>query len=650
MTDILWRASEQTIADSRLKHYEEWLRGYAGHSFASYDELWEWSVTRVEDFWLSLYRYFDIVDHGEIREVMSADGMPHVRWFEGSKVNYAEHVFRNKTSERPAILFANETGSRAEVTWEQLEAKVASLSLWLSNQGVSKGDRIAAVLPNCPEATVAFLAANALGAIWSSCSPDFGESSLVDRFGQIEPKVVFVCDGYTYNGKVYDKATLPMVLEREISSIEKIVVLDYLGLEAIDQRGYSKWSDCMGEEAELRFEPVEFGHPIWILFSSGTTGIPKAITHSHGGILLEHYKYLALHNDVHPGEVFFWYSTTGWMMWNLLQSSLLVGATMLLYEGSPSHPDMKSLWRLIEECGIHHFGTGAAFLTACMKEDLVPSEDINLDILRSIGSTGSPLSKDAYDWCYSSVKRDLWLCSMSGGTDVCTAFVGSVITKPVRRGRIQTRALASAIEAYDDYGASITDAQGEMVISAAMPSMPIYFWNDPGKIRYLSSYFGVYQDVWRHGDWIEIDSRDGSLVISGRSDATLNRHGVRIGTAEIYRALYTIEAVKDALIVNIEREDGSHYMPLFVVMRGRQPLDDDMIRGIKSTLRQMYSPRHVPDEIMAVSDIPYTISGKKLETPIKKILKGMDFRTVVNPDALRNPESLQFFVDFARHM
>lgn len=538
------------------------------------------------------------------------------------------------------------------LSWAELEEQVAAFAAFLKAQGVEKGDRVVGFLANTEESTIAFLAACSLGAVWSSCSPDFGASSVVDRFQQIEPKVLIAVDGYTYNGKPYDKTAVVREIVAALPTLKRVVLVPFLNeaVQAGSIPGGLRWDDALNTPHEgLQFEAVPFEHPIWVLYSSGTTGIPKAITHGHGGVLLEHLKYLAFHNDVHPGERFFWFSTTGWMMWNFVQGALLVGATPVLYDGSPASPDMNTMWAFAEKARINHFGTSAPFLVASMKKGIKPSAQFDLSALRSIGSTGAPLPPEAFDYVYAHIKEDLWLCSMSGGTDVCTAFVGGCPERPVYIGEIQCRALGCALYAYDDNGQPLQEEVGEMVITKPMPSMPIYFWKDANKARYRESYFELFPGIWRHGDWVKITARD-SLVILGRSDATLNRHGVRIGTAEIYRAVNKVRAVKDSLIVNLELEGGRHYMPLFVLMNEGAPLTEEVKKELNTTLRQTYSPRHVPDEIIAISDIPYTISGKKLEAPVKKILLGYPIEKAANPDAMRNPESLDFFVAFAKQV
>ena len=645
----LWQPSETFARNSRLYHYLDWLAREKGLHFQNYAEAWAWSVEHPAAFWESIWLYFDIEAHHPYRSVLSGT-MPDAQWFEGSTLNYAEHIFRQRTDNQPAILFQSERHALREVSWQELELSVARMAAFLKAAGVKKGDRVVAFLPNIPEATIAFLAACSIGAVWSSCSPDFGANSVVDRFQQIEPKVLFAVDGYQYGGKPYDKLEVVRELCGQLPTLEKVVILPYLNEErpVADIPNGISWAQAMQTAAgALAFEAVPFGHPIWVLYSSGTTGIPKAITHSQGGVLLEHLKYLAFHNDVQPGERFFWFSTTGWMMWNFVQASLLVGATIVLYDGSPGYPNLDVLWQFTQKAGINHFGTSAPYLVACMKAGIEPGRDYDLSGLRSIGSTGAPLPPEAFDYVYEKIKEDLWLCSMSGGTDVCTAFVGGCPLEPVYEGEVQCRALGCSLYAYDEAGHTIVDEVGEMVITEPMPSMPIYFWNDPDKQKYLESYFEMYPGIWRHGDWVRITPR-GSLVILGRSDATLNRQGIRIGTAEIYRAVDKIKAIKDSLIVNLELSGGRHYMPLFVLLNEGQKLTDAVKDQIRQVLRSEYSPRHVPDEIIEVKDIPYTISGKKLEAPVKKILLGYPIGKAANPDSMRNPESLDFFVAFAK--
>ncbi|MBR9919466.1 MAG: acetoacetate--CoA ligase [Bacteroidetes bacterium] len=649
---LLWEPDKDFRRKAHLTRYLKWLEAEKGHYFDNYDSLYQWSVTRIEDFWESLWEYFEIISHSPYKQVLSSREMPGCKWFEGSTLNYAEHIFREANEEFPAILFHSETVAPLEISWAELRSQVASMRHFLIGEGVKKGDCVAAYMPNIPEATIAFLAACSIGAIWSSCSPDFGVNSVVDRFSQIKPKVLFTVDGYQYNGKPYDRLAEVGSLCDALPDLQRTVLIPYLDPKA-DAGGLKSpiyWNDSFrGDAPELAFDPLPFDHPIWVLYSSGTTGIPKAITHSHGGVLLEHLKYLAFHNDVHRGEKFFWFSTTGWMMWNFLQASLLMGATAVIYDGSPGYPNLNALWKFADDIGMHHFGTSAPYLVACMKKELEPGKKFKLEALRSLGSTGAPLPPDAFRWIYDSVKKDLWLCSMAGGTDVCTAFVGGNPYEGVYEGEIQCRALGCALDAWDESGKPVVNDLGEMVITQPMPSMPIYFWGDENMKRYKSSYFEMYPGVWRHGDWIRLTDR-GSLVIFGRSDATLNRQGVRIGTAEIYRGVNKVTEIKDSLIVNLELPGGKHYMPLFVVMQEGQELSEEIVTRLKKTLKAEYTPRHVPDEVILAPDIPYTISGKKLEAPVKKILLGMPVGKAANPDSMKNPGSLDFFIEFAKNM
>ncbi len=643
---LLWKPSEELKKSSNIQQFMEWLATHKNLHFENYAHLWQWSVDSLEEFWAALWEYFEIISYTPYRMVLDQHKMPHVKWFEGSSLNYAEHIFRQYSDERPAIIYQTEHIPLTEISWGELTQKVASMRHWLLEQGIGKGDRVVAYIPNIPEATITFLAACSLGAIWSSCSPDFGVNSVLDRFLQVSPKILLAADGYHYGGKPYDRMQQIHALTEQLPSLERVVIIPFLkeGTTELPHEKMIFWQETqLNLSAPLSFDPLPFSHPIWVLYSSGTTGVPKAITHSQGGVLLEHLKYLVLQNDVKPGERFYWFSTTGWMMWNFVQGAMLAGATIVLYDGSPGYPNLNVLWELAERAKVTHFGTSAPFLVANMKYGIAPNEKYDLSALRSIGSTGAPLPPEAFDYVYDKIKADVWLCSMSGGTDVCTAFVGSSPLLPVYEGEIQCRALGCALFSWDDEGHSITNKVGEMVITEPMPSMPIYFWNDEGDLRYQQSYFEMFPNVWRHGDWVMITDR-GSLIIKGRSDATLNRQGVRIGTSEIYRSVDKIEGIKDSLIVNLELDGGRHYMPLFLLLEEGVVFDEDLGNRIKKQLRSDYSPRHVPDEIIVVPDIPYTISGKKLEAPVKKILLGMSIDNAANKGAMRNPASLDFFI------
>jgi len=642
---LLWQPSQQQIESSNLFQFIKWLKVEKGLHFDDYEALWNWSVEQTDDFWKSICTYFDVQFHHSYSEVLSSEEMPFCKWMEGATLNYAEHFFRNYSETSPAIIFKSEHIDSQHISWKTLKSQVGALQQFLKSKGVQKGDRVVGYLPNIPQASVSMLATVGMGAVWSSCSPDFGTQSVIERFKQIEPKVLIAVDGYQYGGKCFDKTAVVKELMAQIESIEHLILIPY---SAVPSENYPHqtilWDVALQQtQQEPFFEAVPFGHPIWILFSSGTTGAPKAITHGHGGMLLEHLKYLTFHNDVRRGEKFFWFSTTGWMMWNYVHASALVGATIVQYDGSPGYPDISVLWNYAEEIGLEHFGTSAPFIIACMKEGLQPKA-MDLSRLRSISSTGSPLPPEAFNYVFDSIKSDVWLASMSGGTDVCTAFVGGNPMLAVYEGEIQCRALGCALMAYNESGEPVWDEVGEMVIEKPMPCMPVFFWNDDNREKYLESYFTHFAGKWRHGDWVKITPRNG-LVIFGRSDATLNRQGVRIGTAEIYRAVDSIPSIKDSLIVNLEKEDGTDIMPLFVVMKEGYELDDALKTQLRQTIRSQYSPRHVPDIFIEVEDIPYTISGKKMEMPVKKILMGVVLEKAANQGAMRNPESLKAFVE-----
>jgi acetoacetyl-CoA synthetase len=642
---LLWTPPQSLKQNSNLRHYINWLGEKKNLYFRDYDSLWAWSVQQSAEFWETLWQYFEIVSSGTYKNVLQkpSSGMIGTKWFEGAAVSYAEHIFRHANNERPAIIFKSELNGRDEINWDILEDKVARLLFWLKANGLKKGDRVCSLLPNIPEAVIAFLAVNAAGAVWSSCSPDFGNASIEDRFVQIEPNFVFVPDGYSYNGKIFEKLSAWQQLQQSLPSVKKWIQVPFINAEN-RLPGSAMWLETMDDKSELSFERVPFDFPIWILFSSGTTGKPKAITHSVGGCLLEHLKALALHQDVKPGETYFWYSTTGWMMWNYSLASMLCGATLVLYEGSAGYPDIRSLWRYAMESKVNHFGGGAAYYIACMKAEVEFGEN-EFPALRTIGSTGSPLPPEAFHWIYKKVKKDVWLISLSGGTDICSCFVGGNPFLPVYEGEIQCRLLGCALDAWDETGNPVREHLGEMVITQPMPSMPIYFWNDDNNIKYRNSYFEQYPGVWRHGDWIAITKRN-TIVIYGRSDATLNRDGVRIGTSEVYRALESLPEIADSIVVCIERSGGVYFMPLFVVLKSGFELNESLIKKMNAQLRSQYSPRHVPDAIYQINEVPYTISGKKMEAPVKKILMGIDPDAAANPGTMKNPGAMEQFLNF----
>jgi len=649
----LWEPSAELVENSRLREFMAWLATERDREIATYEELWRWSVEDLEGFWSAIWDFFGVRADGRAERALGSRAMPGAEWFAGTSLNYAEHVFAGKDAAETAIVHASELRELGELSWGSLRVQVAAAAAGLRALGVERGDRVVAYMPNVPETIVAFLATASIGAIWSSCSPDFGPASVIDRFAQIEPKVLFAVDGYRYGGKDFDRRETLVQLQEAMPSLERTVVLPYLDPEPDlgGLRDATPWAELLasGEGAELSFARVPFDHPLWVLYSSGTTGLPKAIVQSQGGILLEHLKKLHLHVDAHPGDRLFWFTTTGWMMWNFLVSGLLTRAAIVLYDGNPGHPDMGVLWDLAERAGVTMFGTSASYIAACMKAGLEPGAGRDLSRLRAVGSTGSPLSPEGFDWVYEQLGEDTWLFSTSGGTDLCTAFVGGVALLPVYRGELQGRALGAAVEAWDEDGKPAIDEVGELVVTAPMPSMPVSFWGDEDGSRYRAAYFEHYPGVWRHGDWIEITSR-GTAVIYGRSDSTINRSGVRMGTSEIYRAVLGLEEIVDALVVDVPRPGTEGWMPLFVVLREGAALDDTLRGEIARRVRAQCSPRHVPDEVFAIAAVPRTLSGKVLEVPVKRILMGTPPEQAASRDSLANPAALDWFVELAHSL
>jgi acetoacetyl-CoA synthetase len=647
---LLWEPSQELKQQANITRYMRWLADEKGLHFHTREELWQWSVTQIEDFWASLWDFFQIKASQPYTTVLQERKMPGAVWFPGSQLNFAEHIFRNMTTEHPALLFRSERHPLIEISWQELSQKVGSVARALRALGVQRGDRVVAYMPNIPETVIAFLACASMGAIWSSCSPDFGTSSVIDRFKQIEPKVLFAVDGYQYNGKLFDRRSTVADLQTSLPTIQKTVLVPYLFVENAAEQSYLTnvvpWRAMLAENAELLFEQVPFDHPLWILYSSGTTGLPKAIVQGQGGILLEHLKNLTLEMDLKAGDRFFWFTTTGWMMWNLLLSGLLVKSTVLLYDGSPAYPDMDALWRFAQDTRMTFFGTSAGYIAACMKAEVEPGLTYDLSHLRGLGSTGSPLPPEGFHWVYEHIKRDLWLASISGGTDVCSAFIGGSVLLPVYAGELQCRMLGARIEAFDEQGRPLSDEVGELVITEPLPSMPLFFWNDLDGKRYQESYFNIYPGIWRHGDWIKIRPR-GSAIIYGRSDSTINRMGIRMGSSEIYRIVEGLPEVLDSLIVGIELPGGRYYMPLFVVLREGVTLNDALKTRIKDALRRQVSPHHVPDDIVTVPEVPRTLSGKKMEVPVKKLFLGVPLAKAVSADAMSNPHTIDYFMEFA---
>lgn len=649
--DVLWEPAESVRDGSRLVHYMEWLRDRKGVEFANYDELWQWSVDELEDFWGSIWDFFQVKASRGPDEILSGREMPGARWFRGARLNYAEQVFRYKDRDTPALLFKSELCGLTEWGWDKLYAEVASFARGLRELGVARGDRVAAYMPNIPEAIVGFLACASIGAVWSVSSPDFGSETVVSRFRQIEPKVLLAVDGYRFAGKDFDRLAEVRAIQEAIPSIESTVILPYLSGDAGALVGVAdyEWDEFVGRFAsdELVYEQVEFEDPLWILYSSGTTGIPKAIVQGQGNIVLEHYKALALHMDVHEGDRLFWYTTTGWMIWNMLVSGLLLGSTVVLYDGSPTSPSPDVIWAFAEEAEVKVFGTSPPFLLASQQFGVRPKEKYNLDSVKAIASTGAPLSAEMYEWVYREVKEDVWLGSASGGTDICSGFVMTSPLHPVRAGEMQCLALGSKVAAYNEAGESVVGEVGELVVEAPMPSMPLYFWNDESDERYVESYFEMFPGVWTQGDWIKINE-DGTSQIYGRSDSTINRGGIRMGTSEIYRVVEGMPEIRDSLVVDLTEMDGQGRIQLFIVLHDASVvLDEDLLARIREAVKEKCSPRHVPDDIFVVPEVPRTLNGKKLEVPVKRLLSGEPVEDVVNRGSMSNPDSIEFFVRLA---
>ena len=666
--EVLWEPRPEVIDQARITQYLRWLAEHHGVAAADYQDLWEWSVGEPGAFWDSLWEYFGVLGQRGDGPALSGQ-LPGATWFPGATLNYARNALRTARTDpgRVAIIACAEDAPPRTVTYGELAAEVGRVRGALRALGVGQGDRVAAFLPNIPEALIGLLATASLGAIWSSCSPDFGAHSVIDRFAQIRPTVLFTVGGYRYGGKEFSRDEAVGEIVAGLPGLAAVIMVDSPGAAAPDAGSPDaasprlgpatraaagragvrtlSWADlpAAAGDGQPEFVEVPFDHPLWVLYSSGTTGLPKAIMHGHGGIVLEHLKALGLQQDLGPGDVFFWYTTTGWMMWNYLAGGLLAGTTVVLYDGSATYPGTDALWRLAAQAGVTYFGTGAPYLLACAKAGLAPGRDLDLSALRGIGSTGSPLPPEGFHWVYQGVSEDAQLGSFSGGTDVCTGFVGPSPLLPVRAGLIAGRCLGARVEAFDATGKPVTGEVGELVLTGPMPSMPVGFWNDPDGEKYRASYFAAYPGVWRHGDWI-IMLPDGGCVIYGRSDATLNRGGVRMGTSEFYRVVERLPEVTDSLVVDTGQLGSPGRLVLYVVLAEGRALDDDLIGQLRGALRSELSPRHVPDEIHQVPGIPRTLSGKKLEVPVRKILLGTPVAEAADPDALANPEVLGLFV------
>lgn len=648
-TNILWTPGPEQLQSSRLVEYQRWLAQEKGVVTNEYSELWRWSIENLDDFWQSIWSFFDIQADGEREPALGRRTMPGAEWFPNARLNFAEHVFRNRRSDRPAVVARSEDVPLQHVSWAELERATAAVAATLRSWGVGPGDRVASYMPNRPETVIAFLACASIGAIWSSCAPDMGASVVLDRLRQIEPKVLFAVDSYSYNGKPHERAKIVEQLLAELPSVERIVQVEgpLAQQRAVDWRGHARWETIAAGDAAPHYERLPFSHPLWILYSSGTTGLPKGMVHGHGGVLLTHLKEMALQNDLRPGDRLLFLGSTAWTVWNLLVGALVTGATIVQYDGHPSWPNGDALWRFMDEQEVAVFGTGAAVLVANKKDGLRPRDYAPLKKLRTILSTGSPLPTDAFEWVYRDVKPDIWLASVSGGTDIASCFVACAPTLPVHAGEIQCAELGVAAYAFNEAGQPVIDEVGELVITEPMPSMPLFFWGDTDGRRYRESYFEMYPGVWRHGDWIRFTAY-GSSVIYGRSDSTINRYGIRIGTAEIYRVVEELPEVRDSLVVDLEYLGRPSFMPLFVALKPGFTLDQALIERIRQQIRTKASGRHVPDAVVQVSDIPHTLTGKKMEVPVRKLLLGADPVKVASPDAMQNPGSLDFFVEYAK--
>jgi len=648
--DVLWRPSAERIAHANVTHFSAWLSRQRGLRFEDYASLWRWSVEDLEGFWGALWEYLEVRASVPHERVLGRRSMPGAQWFPGARLNYAENVLRRMSGHGTALMHMSEVRALADYPRERLAAEVRTLATRLRALGVRPGDRVVGWMPNVPETLIAMLASSAIGAVWACCSPDFGARGTLDRLEQLTPKVLFCVDGYRYGGKAFDRRAELARITAALPGLEHTVHLPYL---RADERipGTLSWPDLLAgpqvAPGEFGFEQVPFDHPLWILFSSGTTGLPKAIVHGHGGILLETQKNALFHFDLHAADRLFFFTTTGWMLWNFVASSTLVGAVPVLYDGHPAHPQPDILWRLAQDARATLFGASPSYVEQMARAGIVPRERFALDALRSVSLAGSPATPECMAWFYRNVKSDLWVANGSGGTDCCTGFVGGVPTLEVRAGEIQAPSLGVAVKAFNERGASVIDEVGELVITEPLPSMPLRFWNDAGDRRYRESYFEDFPGVWRHGDFFRINAR-GACQVLGRSDATLNRYGVRIGTAEIYRVLAQIPGVEDGLIVNLDLPDGGFFMPLFVQLAPGVTLDEALAARIRERLRSEYTPRHVPDRIFAVPAVPRTLTGKKMEVPVRRILMGMPADRAANRAAMANPEALDFFVEYAR--
>ncbi|WP_299541297.1 acetoacetate--CoA ligase [uncultured Streptomyces sp.] len=646
----LWQPGPDRVAAAAVTRFQSWAAAHHGApADGGYPALHQWSVDELDTFWRAVAGWFDLRFATPYEAAVTDRTMPGTRWFTGATLNYAEHALRTAEdplrADAPALVHVDETQAQTTVGWAELRRQVGSLAARLRALGVTPGDRVAGYLPNVPQAVVALLATAAVGGVWTSCAPDFGARGVLDRFQQTEPVVLFAVDGYRYGGKQHDRTATVAELRAELPTLRAVVHVPLLGTPAPE--GALEWAALTAADTEPVFEQVPFDHPLWILYSSGTTGLPKAIVQSQGGILVEHVKQLGLHCDLGPEDRFFWYTSTGWMMWNFLVSGLLTGTTLVLYDGSPGHPDTAAQWRVAEQTGATFFGTSAAYVMACRKAGVHPGRDFDLSRVHCVATTGSPLPPDGFRWLHDEVADDLWIASVSGGTDVCSCFAGAVPTLPVRVGELQAPCLGTDLRSWGPDGEPLVDEVGELVVVSPMPSMPLYFWNDPDGSRYHDSYFAMYPGVWRHGDWITLTSH-GSVIVHGRSDSTLNRQGVRMGSADIYEVVERLPEIRESLVIGVEQPDGGYWMPLFVHLAEGAVLDDALRDTVRRALRDQLSPRHVPDEIIEVPGVPHTLTGKRIEVPVKRLLQGTPFDKAVNAGSVDDAELLRFYADLGR--
>ncbi|HVT68155.1 MAG TPA: acetoacetate--CoA ligase [Trebonia sp.] len=648
----IWVPDPGRVAAAAITRFAAQAGRSGGRRYADYADLHAWSVEHLDQFWAAIWDFFDIAADGTAEAVLADAAMPGARWFPGTRLSYAEHALRPGADPgragEVAVTAIGEDGAVTRMTWAQLRAQVAAFAGWLRAAGVRPGDRVVGYLPNSTPVLVAFLATASLGAVWSACGQDYSGHGAAARFAQLEPVVLVAADGYRWNGRAVDRRDEVTALRRALPTLRATVHVPHLGLPAPGDCGAGdvSWAEATANPAELRFERVAFDAPLWVLFSSGTTGLPKGIVHGHGGVLLEHSKMIGLHLDVGPGRPLFWYTTTNWMMWNIVASGLLVGAPVVLYDGSPTHPGPERLWQIAAEHRVAALGVSPGYLHASTRAGLTPGRDLDLSALRVLGSTGSPLPAAPYHWVREAVGSSVQLASTSGGTDVVSSFAGSAPTTPVWPGEISAPNLGVALEAWDEGGRAVTGQVGELVVTKPMPSMPLYFWNDPDGRRYREAYFAAYPGVWRHGDWMKVTGH-GSVVISGRSDSTLNRHGVRLGSAEIYDVLDKLPQIADAMVVGAELPDGGYWLVLFVVLDGAAALTDELTRHIADAIRTQASPRHVPDDIIAVAALPHTRTGKRLEVPVKRLIQGHPLDQVASPDAVDDYAALAQFAAYA---